>query len=186
MPTMQEARMAQIRGKLEAVLVSASDPLFAVIDGASFDDLPFLLSQNGMTARSLFRDAAPDVSLAGPWLTSVRTERAKDLCLQVATVHSCLVFWSSSVSEEKLLQHLRKLNLVSTPSLRKELKREKPKYKHSLFRHWDPTALAISYPVLDDGQKEFFLGPASMIALYSPDARMIQKHVAGESFSYAV
>ncbi|MEI5681090.1 MULTISPECIES: DUF4123 domain-containing protein [unclassified Mesorhizobium] len=119
--------------KLREVLRRVQNPLFAVVDGAQFPDLPSALFDEDLYHRSLYRDAAnagQDQERAAPqlvWLDRERgaasdkpdgpadqavLERLIDL---VNGKHAC-VFWECDGGGERLYRHLRTINMALFPT----------------------------------------------------------------------
>jgi hypothetical protein len=154
------------------VLEQAPKPLFAVLDGALFDDLPGDLTNAGFSPRSLFLDHADvEFERAGPWLLALDDERALDHVHALAIAQPCAVFWSCQEGGEVLWRHLRTLNEALIPLQGENLEQVDPQsaFERVLFRHWDPNVLSALMPVLDAGQFARVLGPASHVAIYAPD-----------------
>ena len=62
-----------INEALRDELLKLEGPVFAVLDGAFFDNLPNALMRMGISYRSLFRETTdPSLQLAGPWLVDLR------------------------------------------------------------------------------------------------------------------
>jgi Domain of unknown function (DUF4123) len=171
-PSLDLPDVADVARTLRAVLDKAPRPLFAVLDGALFDDLPGDLEKAGFSSRSLFLDHADiEFERAGPWLLALDDERALDHAHALATAQPCAVFWSCAEGEMVLWRHLRTLNEALIPLEGEPDPQIDPQaqYQRVLFRHWDPNVLAALMPVLDAAQFARVLGPAAQIAANAPD-----------------
>jgi hypothetical protein len=171
-PSLDLPDVADVARTLRAVLDKAPRPLFAVLDGALFDDLPGDLEKAGFSSRSLFLDHADiEFERAGPWLLALDDERALDHAHALATAQPCAVFWSCAEGEMVLWRHLRTLNEALIPLEGEPDPQIDPQaqYQRVMFRHWDPNVLAALMPVLDAAQFARVLGPAAQIAINAPD-----------------
>ncbi|MFC2253948.1 DUF4123 domain-containing protein [Labrys portucalensis] len=147
-------------------------PLFAVLDGGLFDDLPGDLSSKNIVCRSLFLDHADkDIELAGPWLVPLADDEALGHVVGLAITQPCAVFWSCPDGDMALWHHLRTINEILIPAEAAAGKVITAKlsgnFKRVLFRHWDPNVLAQTLPAFDLMQFQRLLGPASE-ALFLP------------------
>jgi hypothetical protein len=153
---------------LQATLGEMPQPLFAVLDGALFDDLPGDLLSAGFSCRSLFLEHGDkEVERAGPWLFALDNERARAHAEALALAQPCAVFWSCPEGEMALWRHLRTLNEVMIPienSAREETD-QPAQYERVMFRHWDPNVIAQVLPVLDENQFVRFFGPGTRLVV---------------------
>jgi hypothetical protein len=154
---------------LNGTLERLQEPLFAVLDGGLFDDLPGDLTRQGISCRSLFLDHADKaVEQAGPWLVRLADDRTRGHAVDLAVAKPCAVFWCWAAGDLALWRHLRTINEVLIPA-------ESPSEKAAggvervLFRHWDPNVLASVLPVLDAGQFARVLGHGRAIVMNAPD-----------------
>jgi len=155
-------------------------PLFAVIDGARYRDLPGLLKTLEIDHQSLFLEHADkEVEAASGWLASIagKTELIR---LLEASDPACgsLVIWTCALGESALHRHLRTLNLVQIPAEEAVPGHEPPEeqespgreslmYESVLFRHCDPQVLASLLPLLDTPQLSRILGPCEHILFHA-------------------
>lgn len=144
----QDELVAAARRKLAAMLgetaLYAAWRIYAVMDGALFDNLPRLLENEGLAHRSLYQE--DDLALGGPWLVdpyhlpdheeaaneivgdqgfrrpgansaSADPVRQLDAILRIATEVDAVVFWIGDAlfSEIALYRHLRTINKVLVP-----------------------------------------------------------------------
>lgn len=118
--------------KLQEVLQRSQRPLFAVLDGAQFPDLPTTLSDGDLFHRSLYRASSrggQDQDRCAPqlvWLDRgrhaasqtvnrpIRQASLDRLIDLIKGKHAC-VFWECAAGGEKLYHHLRKINVVLFP-----------------------------------------------------------------------
>jgi hypothetical protein len=171
-PSLDLPQISDVARTLRVVLEQAPKPLFAVLDGALFDDLPGDLTKAGFSCRSLFLDST-DIELerAGPWLLALDDQRALDHVHALAIAQPCAVFWSCAEGEAVLWRHLRTLNEALIPLGGEVSEQIDPQsaYQRVLFRHWDPNVLAALMPVLNAPQFARVLGPASNVVINAPD-----------------
>lgn len=159
---------------LRQALSKMPRPLFAVLDGGLFDDLPGELTRKNIACRSLFLDHADkDIELAGPWLVALADEEALTHVTDLALAQPCAVFWSCPDGDIALWRHLRTINeiLIPAETAAGEDIGEKPsgEFRRVLFRHWDPNVFASVLPLLSDAQFARVFGPAEMILMNAPD-----------------
>ncbi|MGQ2950879.1 MAG: DUF4123 domain-containing protein [Agrobacterium sp.] len=118
--------------KLREILLRSQRPLFAVLDGAQFPDLPTTLSDGEFFHRSLYR-ASPkggqDQDRCAPqlvWLDRGRRansganarpvdQASLDRLIDLINGKHACVFWECGAGGEKLYHHLRKINIVLFP-----------------------------------------------------------------------
>lgn len=149
-------------------------PLFAVLDGGLFDDLPGDLTRKNIACRSLFLDHADkDIELAGPWLVALADEEALNHVTDLALVKPCAVFWSCPGGDMTLWRHLRTINeiLIPAEAAAGETIPSEPsgEFRRVLFRHWDPNVFASVLPLLSGEQFARAFGPAEVILMNAPD-----------------
>jgi Domain of unknown function (DUF4123) len=161
------------------MLDAASEPLFAVIDGALFDDLPSDLLSEGYSGRSLFLEHADkEVERAGPWLVAIDSERARQYTGSLAIAGPCAVFWICPDGEMALWRHLRTLNEVLIPLEDQQAvsnNADNSAFEKVMFRHWDPNVLAAVMPQLDARQFARVFGPATYIFMNAPNHQGLKK-----------
>lgn len=119
--------------KLREALGRVHNPLFAVIDGAQFADLPSTLFDEDFHFRSLYRngaDAGQDQERAAPHMVWLDRERATrldkadgpadpvvlDRLLDLIDGKHACVFWECDAGGERLHHHLRTINMVLFPA----------------------------------------------------------------------
>lgn len=148
-------------------------PVSVVLDGGAFDNLPRMLQDENIVARSLFLEgASADFRLAGPWLVDLAAIPVRSYIGWLDSKHACAVYWSCSSGIEVLYRHLRTLNEVLIPL--EQTGGDLPttnlsQYERVLFRHWDPNVLGALLPILTRPQLARFLGPADCVVLNAPD-----------------
>jgi hypothetical protein len=164
---------ANVARTLQVTLGEMPQPLFAVLDGALFDDLPGDLLGAGFSCRSLFLEHGDvEVERAGPWLFALNNERARAHAEALAIAQPCAVFWSCAEGEMALWRHLRTLNEVLIPlegEAQGELTDAPSGQERVMFRHWDPNVLASVMPLLDASQFARVFGPSAYILINAPD-----------------
>ncbi|MBY4607772.1 DUF4123 domain-containing protein [Rhizobium sp. 9T] len=161
------------RYRIEIANKMAIEPVFAVLDGAHFDDLQNDLLERSVPARSLFLPGGdPQWRREGPWLVALINQQICDHIIDLAFEKPCAVFWSCPAGETALYRHLRTINRVLVPDDRIENNDgetgEKVVYERVLFRHWDPNVLASVLQSFTKAQFARFLGPASMVLMNAP------------------
>ncbi|SIN81114.1 DUF4123 domain-containing protein [Vannielia litorea] len=156
--------------------------IFAVIDGAHFDDLPGRIRDVGLEALPLFTDEIDLPALGrGPHLVACpnlfAVEQVTDVCAGVPAV----VWWDwpdqGVKTADNIFAHLRRLNLVEIPANRAEPiigRRQVGAVDRSagwetvLFRHGDPNVMSLLIPVLDEAQRGQLFGAALSVAMQPP------------------
>ncbi|WP_298294168.1 DUF4123 domain-containing protein [uncultured Litoreibacter sp.] len=168
-------------------------PLFAVLDGAQFDNLPQELMLGGFVSRPLYLDRGENDAqqvITAPhlvWLDetlALPTGRSVNQCLpalmQLIAGRPAVVFWQCPAGGEALYKHLRSINMVRYPKAalddweEPELELEEgeeptPPDTHTMviFRHADANVLAQVLPALNDIERSRFFGPATLVQ-FSP------------------
>ena len=154
-------------------------PVFAVLDGAHWADLPAELARLHVTARSLFLGAGREAEQAGPWLAELQGPDMTDALVGLVWDRPAAVFWCCPAGDQALWRHLRMLGQVrltqdvssGTVSPAKHGPGDKPAASESevvLFRYWDPRVLSDVVPVLDDSGYARLLGPAERVVFLDP------------------
>ncbi|WP_284757126.1 DUF4123 domain-containing protein [Agrobacterium sp. fls2-241-TYG-188a] len=145
----------------------------AVLDGGAFDNLPRMLQEEGIGARSLFLEgASADFRLAGPWLVNLEALPVRSYIGWLDSKNACAVYWSCPGGDDTLYRHLRTLNEVMIPLEQTGAypqSTSSQQYERVLFRHWDPNVLGALLPILTRPQLARFLGPADCVVLNAPD-----------------
>lgn len=144
-------------------------PVFVAIDGVLLPDVPGLTAKADVCPRSLFVEHSdPGTVRAGPWFASLDNRHLTNL-LRIEGIETASVFWSGAVDEAVVFRHLRSINLVDIPR-----PADAPPDPFAadpetvLFRHWDPSVMALTLPVLEPVQRARLFGPMDAIALYAP------------------
>ncbi len=171
--------------RLRAAIARLPGPVFAVVDGAQFEDLPGWFGQHGLLARSLFLDQGDAaVRAAGPWLLELAQRAdALDQVLGLVGDREASAFWSCADGQAALYRHLRTLNRVAIPHWAALGLDAKPAdgpdgTEMVMFRHWDPSVLGATMPVLDAGQFARVLGPAQELLYVAADYGGLRRVVA--------
>ena len=175
--------------RLSKALQALSGPLFAVMDGALFDDLPGDLMRAGITCRSLFLDHADrDVERAGAWFMALSSDEVRDHVVGLAAKRPCAVFWECPAGADKMFRHLRGINMILYPKAFLPEKIDGPNeagddeasaatsasqretHEMVLFRHADPNVMAQTVPALTEVETARLLGAAdSLLFLPHPE-----------------
>ena len=144
-----------------------------VLDGGAFDNLPRILQEEGISARSLFLEgASADFRLSGPWLVDLSAIPVRSYIGWLDAKNACAVYWSCPSGTDDLYRHLRTINEVMIPleQTSSDLPASSsPQYERVLFRHWDPNVLGALLPILTRPQIARFLGPADCVVFNAPD-----------------
>ena len=163
--------------RLAVAVARMPQPVFAIVDGGHFDELPGALAEAGLQARSLFLgNGERDVERHGPWFVTLRGERDLGAVLGIVGERPALVFWSCLDGDVALYGHLRRLNMVRLPAWAAAGKAGPEPgleadrgWEAVLFRHWDPRVLGALLPVLDEAQFSRIVGPAGEIVFHTED-----------------
>lgn len=186
----QGSTFSPAASKLIHAAMKLSDPLFAVIDGAHYDDLPRLLDHLEMDHRSLFLDHADaEIEKVSGWLVPILGRQDLEKLLSASDKDcSSLVLWACPFGEDALHRHLRTINIVEIPadaipaspkggvsgSDLADDEAIKPRYENVQFRHYDPNVLASLLPLLDEAQFARIFGPASHILMFASDTGQVR------------
>ncbi|AUH34180.1 DUF4123 domain-containing protein [Paracoccus tegillarcae] len=181
---------------LEEALLSLdhkSAPVFAVLDGAQFDNLPQELLLGDFVSRPLYLDRGennPDQIITAPhmvWLDErpekVTGRAPKDTIpalLALIVNRPAAVFWQCPDGADALYKHLRGINMVMIPKefappadfarLDDEQLGQSPSHEAVLFRHADANVIAQTLPAMDAAEMARFYGPATHLFFASdPD-----------------
>jgi hypothetical protein len=181
-----------------ADLDPAAGPVFAVLDGAQFDDLPRQLLLGGFVSRPLYLDRGdnnPGQVITAPhmvWLDErleKATGRAPDAVipalLDLVGDRPAAVFWQCPEGAEALYRHLRGINMVMIPAWAAgededdgdgdgpgagEPAPEPQTHRMVLLRHADANVMAQILPGLSAEEAARLFGPARLI-VFAPDPR---------------
>ncbi|WP_026440728.1 DUF4123 domain-containing protein [Acidocella facilis] len=163
---------------LADILAEWPRPVFAVLDGAKYDDLPALLRQVDVAARALFLEYRGNAGIvrAGPHLALLNERRLRNL-LRIEGIDGATVFWRVEAPDEPAFyRHLRTLNLVEIPAPPPAQDAAPdpfaPAQRTVMFRHWDPGVLAMILPVLTPAQRARLFGPAAALAIAAPEGAL--------------
>jgi hypothetical protein len=182
--------------RLREHLLALAEPLFAVVDGAQFNDLPEELFDGDFVHRPLYLDRGdghPDRLRTAPqlvWLdekrgaASVQRAEVLESLLTLVGERPAAVFWACPLGGEALYRHLRTINMVLIPRETGTVSSDEGTddiasgdaqgddspagYERVLFRHANADVMAQVLPALDEGQFARLFGPASAV-LCVPD-----------------
>ena len=167
-----------ISDPLAARLSSLPGDLFAVVDGAAFDDLQGVLTRAGLDFRPLYLDEAKESGTlaAGPHLvpcpTNFHIEQLREACGDEG-----IVWWAwpkGAGSGDEIFRHLRGIGMVEIPYDRPDAPRRDnskisgktpTEFEAVLMRHAAPDILARLLPKLDLAQRARFFGRADAVVL---------------------
>ena len=193
---------ADINGPSDALkdaLGAAQAPLYAVLDGAKFDDLPDLLFDNDFSHKPLYRDMGSEVREVAQttpqfvrfdkwdyWENALSPAQRLDALLEIVDDTSAAVFWEYEGEPKRLFRHLRAINNViiprdaDTPPMPDPLDPEGETFGNTathqqvLFRHADANVMAQVLPVLSPKQLTRFMGPAQAV-IFAPEEEWLME-----------
>jgi hypothetical protein len=172
-PSLDQVDPLETIKTLRRTVEAMPTPVFATLDGGSFDDLPERLETEEIACRSLFRDPAErDLKRAGPWLVEIKDDLVHGYVERLDARKHCAVYWSCPDGEAVLWRHLRMINEILMPlemTPEEESDAKVTGHERVLFRHWDPNVLGAVLPALTRPQFARFMGPATAIAFAAPD-----------------
>ncbi|WP_299731484.1 DUF4123 domain-containing protein [uncultured Tateyamaria sp.] len=178
--------MTQPQSLKEAVLAldHVARPVYAVLDGAQFDDLPAALFDGGFVTRPLYlnvqdRSAAP--VRTSPYLVTLDEAGAsfagRSYGETVEALFALLgdkpagVFWQCEAGTDALYFHLRKTNRILIPKtfLSGNATDAEPDEPHAfvLFRHADANSLAQTVFAMNSEEASRLFGPCTAL-LFGP------------------
>lgn len=170
-----------------------SAPVFAVLDGAQFDNLPQELLLGDFVSRPLYLDRGdnnPEQIITAPhmvWLderpekiTGRAPQDTIPALLALIANRPAAVFWQCPDGADALYKHLRGINMVMIPKefappadpARLGEDQQNPTSSHEtvLFRHADANVIAQTLPAMDAAEMARFYGPATHLFFASdPD-----------------
>lgn len=189
-PDPASPRSVQTQSGLAVVVGRMMGPVFAIVDGGHFEDLPAALAGAGLAARSLFLGHGErDVERYGPWLVPIGSAEDTAKVLTLVGSLPAVVFWSCAEGDVALYGHFRRLNMTRLPVWAAAGK-DGPEpgedadrgYESVLFRHWDPRVLGALLPVLDETQFARIMGPATEICFLATDYGGLKRVIADASW----
>ncbi|MDB6183266.1 DUF4123 domain-containing protein [Paracoccus fistulariae] len=187
---------AQTPTTLEEALLALDHkaaPVFAVLDGAQFDNLPQELMLGDFVSRPLYLDRGdnnPEQIITAPhmvWLderaekiTGRAPQETIPALMTLIANRPAAVFWQCPAGAEALYKHLRGINMVLIPKefappddlARPDVNGSQDSETHEavLFRHADANVIAQTLPAMDAAEIARFYGPAARLFFASdPD-----------------
>lgn len=181
--------------QLHEQLLKVNEPIFAVLDGAQFDDLPSSLLDGDFVHKPLYkpdnvvnrdqiRTAPQLVWLDHAAVTTIRprditsiprdgkiNEEILDRLFTLIGDKPAAVFWQCAAGCDVLFRHLRGINMVLLPreALPLDEQRHIPEsHAPALFRHADANVMSQVLPALSPELFARLLGPADAIR-FVPD-----------------
>ncbi len=173
---------------LRAEIEALEHPVFAVLDGAQFDNLPDALFDGDFVHKPLYLDRGDgnlDQTVTAPqlvWLdrdtdTAPRHEDTPapdvlDALFDLIDDKPAAVFWECPDGGDVLYKHLRTINMVVVPKEGRDFQSEQGSNQSSviedthqqvLFRHADANVMAQVLPTLDERQFARLFKPATTI-----------------------
>ncbi len=183
--------------QLRPMLLEAGKGVFAVIDGAQFDELPVALFGRHFVHEPLYTNRGnltPDQVKTAPqlvWLDRDRKseyyepsaenfpidEQILNRLFDLVEDRPAVVFWQCEAGGEALYRHLRGINMVLYPDVR-YLRRTDPipesGFDMVVLRHSDSNVMAQIAPAMSWAGLSRLLGPSDAL-LFSPDADWAQR-----------
>ncbi|MBT0958619.1 DUF4123 domain-containing protein [Alphaproteobacteria bacterium KMM 3653] len=178
-----------IRDDLGDALRPLPGAIFAVVDGAHFDDLPARMRAVGLEALPLYADEIdlPNMS-QGPHLVACPNGYAIEQVRDVCSGAPAVVWWAwpdeGEGTAHAIQSHLRRLNLVEIPAMRAEaIVGTRPigavdrsaKFETVIFRHGDPHVMDLLLPVLKPKQLAQLFGRAHAMVLDAPGMEAVTR-----------
>ncbi len=167
---------------LSEMLAEWPAPIFVVLEGALFPNLPELLRQASIPARSLYLEYGNNASVVrtAPRLAQL-DRRALDRLLSIDGMTERAVFWRYDAADEPaLFRHLRTLNLVEIPKSPEGATDPPDIFSETtrtvIFRHWDPNIIELTLPIMTPQQLRRFFGSAQAIAIEGAKGAAQAKH----------
>lgn len=161
--------MTTARTDLAASIQHWPRPIFMTLDGSLLRNPPDIARRAGFAVRSLYIEHRNQAAiLAGPWFAAL-DDRALANALRIEGIGRCAVFWSGAIDEAVAYRHFRSINLADLPR-----PRDAPPDPFAadpetvIFRHADPSVLALVLPVLDPGQRARLFGPMNALLIDAP------------------
>lgn len=175
--------------------LTSQQSVYAVLDGAHFEDLPVRLQSSGFMGRALFqgRDARdPMPSIDAPWLVPLdetahpfrgrSPEETIPELLKILGERPAAVFWSCAAGLDALYRHLRGLNVILYPKTALttyEASFVEGETVSPLFRHADANVMAQVVPSLGASNRARLFGPAqTLMFVPEPAWRTDDVHIA--------
>jgi hypothetical protein len=156
---------------LRAILAGKPGHLYTVLDGAKYRDVRAVLRSADLFARSLFLEQPDRATVASsPFLLPLDASGLGRL-LRIERIEIACVFWGGPVEESVVFRHLRSINRAEIP--RPDSEADGPVGgggEMVLFRHWDPSVLALALPIMEPAQRARLFGPLTQLVIYSTDA----------------
>lgn len=171
-----------------------SAPVFAVLDGAQFDNLPQALLLGDFVSRPLYLDRGdnnPEQIITAPhmvWLderpeksTGRAPQETIPVLMALIAGRPAAVFWQCPDGAEALYRHLRGINMVMYPkealtdfvepqsAETDEIQKPETPDTHTLvlFRHADANVLAQTVPAMGTVEMARLSGPATQL-IFAP------------------
>jgi hypothetical protein len=178
--------MSQIDA-LRTAILSLDGPVFAVLDGAQFENLPETLMFAGIEARCLYLDRGdnhPERLVTAPYMVGPLEGATLDRVLSALPKTSAAVFWECPDGADALYRHLRGLNRVLVPLDVPKIPAasedgELQTHEAVLFRHADSNALDQVVPALGTVEMARVMGPAERL-VFLPEGEARPKSVRSD------
>lgn len=161
---------------------SHAPPLFAVVDGAQFENLPVALFDGQFASRPLYKSGPTQHSLTAPYLVALNEgegrgfEQVLDALLALVEDRPATVFWQCPGGFETLYHHLRTLGrimipMADVPGTEAEARAaEGQEHAMVVFRHGDANVMAQIMQAITEREAARLFGPARALLFESqPD-----------------
>lgn len=159
---------AQVDAIERMLFDDASLAVYAVLDGASMHDLPYLLDEHEVENVCLFSGRLdPEVAATAPYLA--RLEQDSEflrLVLERGWGHhwGILALIPAEISFGNVRKHFRTFLRVRGPD-----------GEPMLFRYYDPRVMRIYLPTCDEEESETVFGPATCYLMEDEEGSSIQR-----------
>lgn len=178
---------------LRQAVLGLAEPVFVVLDGAQFADLPASLAASDLTHRSLYLDRGdnhPERLATAPRMAALPEDRHREAAVDLLREGSgsAGVFWTCPAGGDRLYRHLRRLNRVHVPVLTDADYRDvagsaspvpsmpDDPTSFPLFRHADANVMAQMKLGLEPETIATLLGPApGIVFLAGPEWSGLQR-----------
>ncbi len=151
--------------------MSLPERMFAVLDGALFEDLRSEAADFGFEARPLYTN--PDTTGVGPHLIAVNDSQALETLYGLVEDKPTGILWYWPGSGDSLWRHLRRNAMMEIPSVAGDT------YEAVIFRYADSNVMTWIMNLLDEEQYSRLLGDASCIVVRAAGSSKTQVFRAG-------
>lgn len=153
--------MTAVEPSVSAYLKGLPDPLFAVVDGAFFDNIISAADKVGLRAKPLYMNEL--TAIAGPHVIALDGSQAVEAVVALVGEKPTGVFWSWPGDCDSLWSHLRRNSMMEIPLATEE------GFETVVFRHADANVLAWVLRLPDEEQYARFVGSATRVVMRATD-----------------